>query len=227
MATQKTSKDKGATAKAPKKELSLEQRIHKALSHPLRVQILDLLNAGEWSPRELERELDENLGQISYHVKVLRDFELIEMTRTRPARGAVEHFYRALVRAYLPAGMAKDMPKSAQRVVGNRILGKIDNDVASALKSGSFYARDDWHTSWTPTDLDDQGRRDAERLTDKYLEDLMEIEAESANRRAASEEDDEHIGTTVAVLIFGSDLAERETAQLRNKRRKSKKRRGS
>ncbi len=218
----KAKQDKGVKGKAAKRKLSLEQRLHKALSHPLRVEILDLLNAGEWSPRELERELGHGLGQISYHVKVLKDFELIEMTKTRPARGAVEHFYRALVRAYLPAGMAKDMPRSAQRIVGNRILAKIDDDVASSLKSGSFYDRDDWHTSWTPADLDDRGRREAEKLTDKYLEGLMKIEAEAANRRATSKDGGEHIGTTVAVLIFGSELAAKEATRSGSKRRKGR-----
>src|SRR5690349_20329496 len=98
MASRKKVSNGRATSKAP-----LQQRLMKALSHPLRVQVLDLLNSREWSPRELEAELGEGLSQVSYHVKVLKDFELIEMTRTEPRRGAVEHFYRAIERAFVPS----------------------------------------------------------------------------------------------------------------------------
>ena len=101
----------------------------------------------------ISEELNAGLSFISYHVKVLRDFELIEQTKTEPRRGAVEHFYRALVRPQLPAGMAKDMPKSAQKIVGNSILLRVDEDVWASLESEQFFARDDWHTSWTPAEL--------------------------------------------------------------------------
>jgi len=210
------------TAKKEKK-LSLDQRLMKALSHPLRVVILDLLNNGEWSPRELERELGEGLSQISYHVKVLKDFELIEMTRTAPRRGAVEHYYRAVERAFLPSGMAKDIPKSAQQIIGEGILGKIDKDVGASLKSGKFYARDDWHTSWTPADLDNRGCEDAEKLADKFIEEFLKIAVESAQRRAVSEDGSEHIWTSAAVLVFGSEQAEKEKAPARKKSCKRKK----
>jgi DNA-binding transcriptional ArsR family regulator len=223
MATRK--KPSGApsngTSKKEKK-LSLDQRLMKALSHPLRVVILDLLNKGEWSPRELERELSEGLSQVSYHVKVLKDFELIEMTRTEPRRGAVEHYYRATERAFVPSGMAKDIPKSAQRIIGDGILGKIDKDVGASLKSGRFYARDDWHTSWTPADLDSKGCEDAEKLADEFIEKFLNIGAESAGRRTESEDGGEHIWTSAAVLVFGSEQAEKEKVPSRKKRRKRK-----
>jgi DNA-binding transcriptional ArsR family regulator len=211
------------TAKKEGKNLSLEQRLLKALAHPLRVKILDHLNDGEWSPRELQTELDEGLSQVSYHVKVLRDFELIEMTRTEPRRGAVEHYYRAIERAFVPSGMASHIPKSAQRIIGDGILEKIDKDVCASLESGKFYARDDWHTSWTPADLDDQGCQDAEKLADQFVEDLLKIEAESANRRAKSESGGEHIWTSATLLVFGSEQGEKRKAPLR-RRRATKKR---
>ena len=73
----------------------VDQRLVKALAHPLRVEILTILNERMASPNELSKELDEGLSQVSYHVKVLKDFECIEMVKTEPRRGAVEHYYRA------------------------------------------------------------------------------------------------------------------------------------
>lgn len=205
-------------------KLSLELRLIKGLAHPLRVKILELMNAREYSPREIERELGEGLSQVSYHVKVLKDFELIEMTKTQPRRGAVEHYYRAVERAHLPSDMSKDMPKPAQEVVGDSILGKIDEDVSASLKSGKFYARDDWHVSWTPADLDDEGCREAERLADKFIEEFLKIEAASANRRAAGEGDGEHIWTSAALVVFGSECGGKDIA---SKQKGSKRKRRS
>ncbi len=68
----------------------------RALGHPLRQRILDLLNErGENSPVQIARALGERLGNIAYHCGVLEECGAIELSRTAPARGAVEHFYRA------------------------------------------------------------------------------------------------------------------------------------
>ncbi len=69
----------------------------KALAHPLRAQILSELTE-EASPKTLARRLKQPLGSVSYHVGVLEQLGCIELTRTRPVRGALEHFYRARVR---------------------------------------------------------------------------------------------------------------------------------
>ena len=81
--------------KKKNKNSGVDQRLVKALAHPLRVEILIILNERMASPNELSKELEEGLSQVSYHVKVLKDFECIEMVKTEPRRGAVEHYYRA------------------------------------------------------------------------------------------------------------------------------------
>ena len=64
------------------------------LSHPIRLRIVLALDAGVLSPRGLHERLDVNLSLVAYHVRALRDEELIELVGTRPARGSVESFYR-------------------------------------------------------------------------------------------------------------------------------------
>lgn len=196
--------DKRPKKKAKEERLSLQMRLIKALAHPTRVAILDLMNAGEWSPNELKTALGEGLSQISYHVKVLRDLEMIQLTKTEPRRGAVEHFYRAIERAFVPSGVASDIPKVAQRIIGSGILENIDADVSASLESGRFYERDDWHVGWVPTDLDEQGCQDAEKLADEFIEDFLKIETEAVNRRAKSKDGGEHILTSAVLLVFGS-----------------------
>ena len=79
----------------------VEQRLAKALSHPLRVRVLTLLNQRVASPSELAEELGAPLGNVAYHVRILLDLDLLELVSTTPRRGAVEHHYRAIERPWL------------------------------------------------------------------------------------------------------------------------------
>jgi DNA-binding transcriptional ArsR family regulator len=72
-----------------------------ALRHPLRRRILRLMMSKPdvISPLELARELDRSLSNVAYHVGVLRDCAAVTLVKTRPKRGAVQHFYCAAVDA--------------------------------------------------------------------------------------------------------------------------------
>jgi DNA-binding transcriptional ArsR family regulator len=71
-----------------------------ALRHPLRRRILREMAAGEaTSPRQLSNALQEPLSNVSYHVRVLAERAVINLVRTKPARGSVQHFYRSAVDA--------------------------------------------------------------------------------------------------------------------------------
>ena len=74
---------------------SSESHAVKALAHPLRVRALAILTERDASPSELAEELGEPLGNVSYHVRLLHELGLIELVRTTPRRGAIEHHYRA------------------------------------------------------------------------------------------------------------------------------------
>jgi DNA-binding transcriptional ArsR family regulator len=77
---------------------SPDAKTARVLSHPLRPQILDVLvRRGEASPNEIATELGVPLGTLSYHTRLLRDHGWIELVREVPRRGAVEHFYRAVI----------------------------------------------------------------------------------------------------------------------------------
>jgi DNA-binding transcriptional ArsR family regulator len=68
------------------------------LNHPLRRRILRVLNHQEAaSPVELSRSLQEPIGNISYHMKCMRNLDVVELVRTKPVRGTIEHFYRSIL----------------------------------------------------------------------------------------------------------------------------------
>lgn len=69
------------------------ERLARCAMHPVQVYVLEELRRGAASPRELAERGEKPLGHVSYHVRHLRALGLIELTSTRPVRGALEHFY--------------------------------------------------------------------------------------------------------------------------------------
>jgi DNA-binding transcriptional ArsR family regulator len=68
--------------------------VAKALSHPARIGILKTLEkVGQTSPSSVAAQVSESLPTLAYHMRELRTVGLIRASGTRPARGAVEHFY--------------------------------------------------------------------------------------------------------------------------------------
>jgi predicted transcriptional regulator len=212
--------DRASQQKVKGKKLSLKHRLIKALGHPLRWQLLSLLNEREWSPNELSEELVEGLTQVSYHVKVLRDFELIEMTRTEPRRGAVEHYYRAIERAYLPTEISKNLPQSGRDIIANKVLEDIDQDLGSAIKSRKFYERADHHVTWTPDLLDEKGCAKANDLADEFVKRFIEIGVESRSRQAESVDASELIPVSAALLVFPSNTGSKTVSDIHAKKKK-------
>lgn len=196
MAAKTKTKTKGRS----KGKTGVDQRLVKALAHPLRVEILTILNERMASPNELSKELEEGLSQVSYHVKVLKDFECIEMIKTEPRRGAVEHYYRATERAFLTDRDWKELPDSVKPGVSSSALQAIVNDAVGALSGGSFDAREDRHISWTPGVVDEQGWGEMVDLVNETLERAIKVHTTSAKRLAKSGE--EGIPATVVLMNY-------------------------
>ena len=74
--------------------ISIDQRLAKALSSPLRARALSLIAAGVASPKAIAAELDLDVRGVAYHVRVLRKLGCIELAETQQRRGAIEHIYR-------------------------------------------------------------------------------------------------------------------------------------
>jgi DNA-binding transcriptional ArsR family regulator len=172
-----------------KKGTGVDQRLVKALAHPLRVEILTILNERMASPNELSKELEEGLSQVSYHVKVLKDFECIEMVKTEPRRGAVEHYYRATARAFLTDRDWKTLPDSVKPGVSASVVQIILDEVVGAIRGGTFDAREDRHLSWTPGVVDEQGWNESVDLANETLDRAIAIQSASAKRLAKSGEE--------------------------------------
>src|ERR1700754_3922823 len=104
-----------------------EARIAKALAHPLRARILQRLGERTASPGDLAVELNAPLGVVSYHVRMLRDYNCVELVRTEPVRGALQHFYDAQWRT---------LPSQLRRELAGETISDLVTDLAGAADAG-------------------------------------------------------------------------------------------
>jgi DNA-binding transcriptional ArsR family regulator len=146
---------------------SLDQSLMRALGHPLRWRIVEtLIERGEASPVQLARLLDQPLATVSHHTRVLRDLRCIELTRTEPRRGAVEHYYRALMPTFLDDELWKRAPIVLRRSVAAQIFRRIVEEASAAGEAGAFDVPGA-HVDRLLVELDDRGWHElSDLLTD-------------------------------------------------------------
>src|SRR5215211_7397890 len=117
----------------------LDERLAKALSHPLRQRILQRLNeGGVKSPNELSQELGDPLGNVSYHVRILRELDCVELVRTEQRRGALEHYYKATAQPWLDDKQWARLPAAFRRKTLGRTLSEILESASDASEAGGF-----------------------------------------------------------------------------------------
>ena len=66
----------------------------RALTHPARLGILELLERSPAAPIDYVRTNTEDLARISYHFRQLRSAGLIEVSSQEQRRGALKSTYR-------------------------------------------------------------------------------------------------------------------------------------
>jgi DNA-binding transcriptional ArsR family regulator len=183
----------------PTDEPAIDQRIMKALSHPLRVRMLTLLNQKVASPSELADELDEPLGNVSYHMRFLADLNMVELVRTEPRRGAVEHYYQALEPPLISDDDWVQLPVALRRSLSDSTLGDIARDLTGAAKAGGF-DRDNMHLSRAALLLDQQAWDELSALLAEVQQRARQLQQESNKRREGS--GDGGIPTALVLMQF-------------------------
>jgi len=188
----------------------IDERLAKALSHRLRVQILRRLEeAGEASPKELAQALGEPVGNISYHVCILRELDCVELVRTEPRRGALAHFYRPKVSPWLDDEQWARLPAGFRREMLSRTLAEIVEQAATASREGGFDGPEAYASRVVFT-LDPEGLTQITALLDETLEAVRSIAAEGARGRAkGGRHTSKTIATEVAVMHFRHDSNQR------------------
>lgn len=177
-----------------------ENRI-KAMSHPLRAEILRILTERTASPAEMARELDEELSNVSYHAKQLVELECAELVSTRPVRGALEHFYRATERHLIDTEEWSELNPLVAEDLVCEFMQKILDDFVTSARAGIIGSDANFHLTRTLLVLDEQGMREALEAHERARLEILEIAARSSERLVESGE--EGIPASTSQGLFG------------------------
>ncbi|HET8814426.1 MAG TPA: helix-turn-helix domain-containing protein [Solirubrobacterales bacterium] len=175
-----------AAQHAKQRERTTRNRL-KAMSHPLRARILRLLvERGIQSPAELARALGADLSDVSYHTRRLEELECVELVKTQPVRGAIEHFYRATELHLIDTSEWEELdPMMAGDLVCD-FIQKILDDFVASRKAGIVGSDKHFHITRTPLILDEEGFQEGMEAFERCRLEMAEIEARSAERLADS-----------------------------------------
>ncbi|HEX6688650.1 MAG TPA: hypothetical protein VF085_08300 [Solirubrobacterales bacterium] len=166
------------------------------LGHEIRLDALRILDERVASPNEIAKEIGASLNLVSHHVTVLKRSGTVELVKTVPRRGAVEHFYRARVPAMIDDAAWAKMPKKSRLVVYRTILQGMFAEAAAAEHEGSF-DDDDAHLSWMTFEVDERGRAELTEAMADVLERVEQVKAACAERLAKSGETGEPMVTAL------------------------------
>jgi len=185
-----------------------DPRLVKGLAHPLRIHILRVLETRVASPSEIAEEIGAPLGNVSYHVRFLARVGLIELTSTKPRRGAVEHYYRAVGRVSVTDQAWAQVPDVVKSGMISATLDQAGRVIGAAASSGGF-DRSDAVVSRREMLLDEQGFSDLAAELSGLLERVKEIERESAERlESMSDHEDAELDAGLVMMLFESGAAQ-------------------
>lgn len=172
---------------ADKRDGRIDQELVKALSHPIRVEILEALQGRVASPTELSQEIDESLGVISYHAKTLVKCGCLELVHTEPRRGAVEHFFGLAPRSSIGHQDWRRAPLAVRAGITAAALGTFIETAAKALEEGTIDRRDETVLTWMPLTVDEVGWREIAAIMEKSARLVAEAHERSSQRLEGAE----------------------------------------
>jgi DNA-binding transcriptional ArsR family regulator len=196
-----------------------DPRLVRALAHPLRLQILSIVEQRTASPKELAQEIGAPLTHVSYHVRQLAELGVIKLVRTTPRRGAVEHHYRMEARPSITNEAWREAPEIAKQALVGAVLGQVSAQVNAAAAEAGF-SRDGGHLSRLPLELDEKGWAEASKLIDALTADLERIEKE-AKERIKSESDDTSSAMVVLMLFEAAEQRRAQSGKAAGRKRRS------
>jgi DNA-binding transcriptional ArsR family regulator len=186
-----------------------DARLVKGLAHPLRIAILRALEDGTASPSEIAEEIGAPLGNVSYHVRFLARLGLVELAETRPRRGAVEHYYRAVTRMHLSQEAWARVPLPVRDAVLSSTLDEVARSVTAAAAAGGF-SHEEANATRVRVTLDDDGMSELSAAVQDLHRRAMRIGEQSRERiasRGAGEagcDGDGAVDAALVLMLFGT-----------------------
>lgn len=160
----------------------IDQRLVRALSHPLRIRILEALTERIASPIRLSDDLDAGLSHVAYHTRALDKCGCLELVDTAQRRGATEHFYKAVPRSFIGDRIWRRVPRVLLGGVSGATLQSFMDRAVAALEAGTIDKRENTTLYWMPVLLDERGWDEATATMEETVTKVLAIQDESRIR---------------------------------------------
>lgn len=171
-----------ATNGARKKDQRTKSAVTSVIAHPVRTYCFAVLAERVASPAEISRQSGYDVNQVAYHVRQLRDSGLIEEVDSRPVRGAVEHFFRAVQTVELTDAEEQTLPTDQRRQLAETILSFFNVDAVQSIDADLLFQRTDHFLTRFAYNIDEQGWEDTRDAYRECFEKVKRIEKETSAR---------------------------------------------
>jgi DNA-binding transcriptional ArsR family regulator len=182
----------------------------RAISHPIRIRLLAMLDEEPASPVILASKLNQPLGTIAYHVRTLYDLGLLKLVSTRQRRGATEHYYKTSGHPSSTDEAWEGLDAISKQRLLTALIARATDYASRSAAAGGFDAKEA-HISTDALKLDREGLEQLAQESKKWLARAQEIERESARRTGQDPESELSVGLTVMLfeaLPFSAELPE-------------------
>jgi hypothetical protein len=162
----------------------IDQRLIRALGHPLRIRILEALSERVASPNRLSGDLEAGLSHVAYHTRALDKCGCLQLVDTAQRRGATEHFYKASPHSFIGDRIWRRVPRALLGGISGATLQSFMDRAVAALEAGTIDGREDTTLSWSPVLLDQRGWDEVTATMKETISKVLAIQDESRSRLA-------------------------------------------
>jgi predicted transcriptional regulator len=183
---------------AKKAKKGIVEVVQYAFGHKIRVHVLILLNEGIYTAGEISKVLDVPENTLNNHLRRMLADGSIEIAKEKKKGNMIQYWYRAMERKSYTVEEFERLPFAYQQNIVGAIVQCGTAEVLAGLYGGQL-ADPRATVFWDWYGLDAEGRKEADARTERYVEEMQEIECDAVNRAA---ETGEKLVTMVLNLTF-------------------------
>lgn len=182
----------------------VDPRFVKAISHPIRVEIIAAATLAPISQSEFREQAQRSYSKqvIAHHFAALCECDAIEEVDSRTVSGGRERFYRPKSRAFFSDEDFERLPPALRGHLTATVLTTFMQRAEESLMANTLDSDPARHAWWMPLELDAEGFRELNEKGDEMYYWLRGLQRRANDRRAASGEKVKDV--TAALFSFES-----------------------